>query len=257
MRWEKGMVSIYELWKPRPRTKYTIKALELFRPLLSRPVLKPGLMAPAESPGSFVLHFLGCILDPRIHVKKMESWSLGVTLIQLLTFLILGGMHTADQCSHHTSWRTWLPSSYPKWTDALGAASSAAGEMQHFIQKAGLIPSCSYRPVIPGITGLQFKNQVERLGFLTSIGYFGVPWLLLSSLTGPSEDWKWRYESAASCVWWARGRRFLWPEGTAGWHSNGDGISFHWLGSGQRGLSVIDPCMEWCGNDDSACVSSQ
>lgn len=81
MRWEKGMVSIYELGKPRPRTKYTIQALELFRPLLSRPVLKPGLMAPAKSPGSFVLHFLGCILDPSIHVKKMESWSLGVTLI--------------------------------------------------------------------------------------------------------------------------------------------------------------------------------
>ena len=201
-------------------------------------------------------------------------------------------MPTADQCSHHTSWRTWLPSSHPKRTDALGAASSVAGEMQHFIRKAGLVPSCSYNPIIPGMTlvfslktrlrecpgGLMVriqhfycrgpgsipgwgteipqamrhakilkikkkkkkkKNQVEMLGVLTSIGHFWVPWPILLLLTGPSRDWKWWYESATKCVWWTRRRRFLWPEGTAGWHSNGDGISFYWLGWRHKTFSCI------------------
>lgn len=70
MRWEKVMVSIYELGKPRPGIKYTIRSLELFKTLNSPdlPVLKPGLTAPAESHSfSFVL----CL-----HMKRTESLSL-------------------------------------------------------------------------------------------------------------------------------------------------------------------------------------
>lgn len=70
------MVSIYELGKPRPRIKYTIRSLELFKSLNSPdlPVLKPGLIASAESHSySFVLCLLGCIWAPRMHTKRTES----------------------------------------------------------------------------------------------------------------------------------------------------------------------------------------
>lgn len=47
-------------------------------------------------------------------------------------------MPTADQRSHHSSRGTWLPSSHPKWADALGAASGAAGKTEPFLREAGL-----------------------------------------------------------------------------------------------------------------------
>lgn len=66
MQWGKGVVFIYKLVKPRPRTKYTIKFLKLFRPLCSPDLLKPGLTAVAETHScSLVLHFLDCIWGPQ------------------------------------------------------------------------------------------------------------------------------------------------------------------------------------------------
>lgn len=159
-------------------------------------------------------------------------------------------MPTADQCSHHTSWRTWLPSSHPKWTDALGTAAGVTGEVWRFIWEVYwfflLLQSSPWDSF-----GFQFKNQVERLGFLASKRHFWVPWLPFLPLTGPPRDWKWRCESAADCIWWARGGRFLWPEGAVGWYSDGDGISFHCLGSRQRRHSAAGPCLEWQRGDDS------
>lgn len=76
--WEKGMVFIYKLVKPRPRTKYTIKFLRLFKPLCSPDLLKALLLW-----HKLILVVLYYILQIafgvlRIRVKRMGSWYLGV-----------------------------------------------------------------------------------------------------------------------------------------------------------------------------------